>query len=57
MFQVLAGSGVLAAPGACPDCGTLTSDVAALLDVPAVAAVSLPNRPGRPTGRHRRTHQ
>ncbi|MGW7448541.1 hypothetical protein [Kitasatospora sp. NPDC054795] len=59
MFEKPAGPGVLAAPGACPSCGTLTCDVAALVGVPA--AVDLPTpageRPPRPTGRHRRTDQ
>ncbi|MER7773011.1 hypothetical protein [Kitasatospora sp. NPDC096140] len=55
MFRVLAGPGVSAAPGACPVCGTITSDVAALVDVPAVVDLPLPGGPARPTGRHRRT--
>ncbi|MFD4535652.1 hypothetical protein ACFWNL_18430 [Kitasatospora sp. NPDC058397] len=55
MFELLAGAGpgVSAAPGACPDCGHLVSDTAALVGVPAL--VDLPPLAGRAgRGRHRR---
>ncbi|MFD9605539.1 hypothetical protein ACFVRD_45215 [Streptomyces sp. NPDC057908] len=34
IFELLAGPGTSAAPGACPECGTPYSSVAALVGVP-----------------------